>query len=267
MKKLIVNGDDFGLSPETNRGLIEAHQHGILTSATLLTNMLGFEDAVVCAKKNPGLGVGIHLNLTTGKPLSSIGKVSRLVDSKGNFDSCLFRFFTKNWFKKIDSKQIKVELDTQIKKFLNSGLKPTHIDTHHHIILRPKVYYVVIDLMDKYKIRKFRFYHSHRAYFSGKKKYFKKILLCLNLNKSKNNKYQMPDYIFDLENVSLGKRLFQIRNGINEIISHPSCAGKEIKNLPRLAIRREKELRELTDPSVWGIIKNQRIKLTNYEKF
>jgi len=270
MKKLIVNGDDFGLSAGTNRAIEDAHRYGILTSATLLTNMPGFDDAVIRAKRNPGLGIGIHLNLTIGKPLSPDSKVGQLVDSKGKFKTPEWKFFVRHYFTNAGIEQIKVEIEAQIKKFLDSGLKPSHVDTHHHIILIPKVYDIVIDLMDKYKIGKFRFYHAQRTYFSDKnklRKYPKKWLVYRNQGKSKSSKYQMPDYIFDLEDVSLSKRLHQIREGINEIISHPAYSDKENKKMPVLGARREEEVKEITDSSVLNIIKTEEITLTNYEKF
>lgn len=72
--KLIVNADDFGSSPEVNRAIICAYQNGILTSCSLMVTGEAFEEAVNLAKKNPGMGVGLHLTTVLGKSVLSPGK-------------------------------------------------------------------------------------------------------------------------------------------------------------------------------------------------
>ncbi|MGB7948954.1 MAG: ChbG/HpnK family deacetylase, partial [Candidatus Binatia bacterium] len=62
-KYLIVDADDFGQSPGINRGIIEAHDHGIVTTASLMTQWPGADEAAVYAKKHPELSVGLHLDL------------------------------------------------------------------------------------------------------------------------------------------------------------------------------------------------------------
>ena len=70
MKKVIINADDFGYSSAVNLGIITSHKKGILTSTTLMANMSGCDEAIMLAKENPNLGVGCHLVLTCGKPLT-----------------------------------------------------------------------------------------------------------------------------------------------------------------------------------------------------
>src|SRR5262249_40716320 len=65
-RRLIVNADDFGLSVSVNQAVIRAHREGILTSASLMVNEPGFEDAVKLARENSRLGVGLHLTLLFG---------------------------------------------------------------------------------------------------------------------------------------------------------------------------------------------------------
>ena len=68
---LIVNADDFGLNKCVNRGIIKAFNNGIVTSASLLVNRNGYEDALKNISENPKLGIGIHLNVFRGKPLTN----------------------------------------------------------------------------------------------------------------------------------------------------------------------------------------------------
>lgn len=81
--KLIVNADDFGYSKGVNLGIIEAHRAGVVTSTTTMVNMGGFEHAVQLARETPTLGVGIHLVLTCGAPVSH--DVPSLTDEHGRF--------------------------------------------------------------------------------------------------------------------------------------------------------------------------------------
>ena len=85
MKKLIVNADDFGLTEGVNRAVIEGHVHGIITSASLLANGAAFGSAVAMSKSYAKLGVGVHLNLTEGRPVSAPSEIPSLANSQEFF--------------------------------------------------------------------------------------------------------------------------------------------------------------------------------------
>ncbi|WP_088014108.1 chitin disaccharide deacetylase [Gottfriedia acidiceleris] len=146
MIKLIVNADDFGYSRGINYGIIDAHKNGVVNSATMMMNMPGVSHAVELAKENPGLQVGIHLVLTCGKPL--LNDVPTLVNENGNFKSRQEFFEDKN----ISLDELEREWTTQIEKFLQSGLKPTHFDSHHHVHTVPEFLPVVQKLAQKFNL-------------------------------------------------------------------------------------------------------------------
>src|SRR5476651_43085 len=85
VRRLIVNADDFGLSHSVNEAVIRAHREGILTTASLMVNGSGFDEAVKLAKENPKLGVGLHLTLLQGHSALPPGKIPGLVNSRGEF--------------------------------------------------------------------------------------------------------------------------------------------------------------------------------------
>src|SRR5256712_3264171 len=85
MKQLIVNADDFGLTEQVSRGILDAHREGIVTSTTLMANGGAFDAAVTLARRSPPLSVGVHLHLTQGAPLSPPSKIPTLVDGRGRF--------------------------------------------------------------------------------------------------------------------------------------------------------------------------------------
>jgi len=93
MKKVIVNADDFGLTQGVNEGIVKAYQEGILTSATLMANMPGFDQAVELAGTHPELGVGLHLNILRGHPLSPAQTVGSLLSKGPSFYSVMFQTF------------------------------------------------------------------------------------------------------------------------------------------------------------------------------
>src|SRR5919112_1525178 len=85
VRQLVVNADDFGISRGVNRGIVEAHRAGLVTSASLMSNLPSAEDALTRATTCPDLGLGLHLTLTAGRPLTPPDRVPTLVDDDGCF--------------------------------------------------------------------------------------------------------------------------------------------------------------------------------------
>ena len=83
MRRLIINADDFGLTAGVNRAIVEAHEHGVVTSATLMANGQAFADAIALAQCRPRLGVGCHIVLVDGAPLLDPAAVRSLLDRGG----------------------------------------------------------------------------------------------------------------------------------------------------------------------------------------
>lgn len=145
MVKVIINSDDFGYSRGINYGIIDAYREGILTSTTLMTNTPGFNQAVALSKENTELGIGVHLTLTFLKPLS--GKINSLTNDKGHFHKLSVY---KNPEFQIDLKELYQEWALQIEKVYESGIVPTHIDSHHHLHTFGRNQEVVIELANQF---------------------------------------------------------------------------------------------------------------------
>ncbi len=94
---LIVTADDFGYAQQRDRGIIEAFNNGIITRASLLVNGSSARTTAVELAQEHGLKLGIHLNLTEGKPIgengnsSLISKGSRFFQGKFGFRDALSR--------------------------------------------------------------------------------------------------------------------------------------------------------------------------------
>ena len=130
-RKIIVNADDFGISAEANRAIVEAFNKNVISSTTLMTNMPGFNEACELAHSHRLQGrVGVHLNLTSGYPLSApIRRCPRFCDDNGMFRHRQTRFLLS----KNERLAVETEIAAQIQACLDRGLTPTHLDSHHHI--------------------------------------------------------------------------------------------------------------------------------------
>jgi chitin disaccharide deacetylase len=135
-KRLIINADDYGLSQGITDGILLTHQKGILTSTSLMVNQAATGYAVSRTKDAPALGIGIHLNLTEGKPVLSKEEVPTLVNDQGEFYSC--GTLAKKLLRlQISAREIEAEFRAQIRLMKSFGLTPTHADSHHRIHMYP----------------------------------------------------------------------------------------------------------------------------------
>lgn len=144
--KLIINADDFGYSRAINYGIIDAYNMGAVRSCTAMMNMYAAEHAADMAARNPGLGVGIHLVLTTGKSLTG-GK--SITDGEGNFlnQLVLMELLEKG---RVEAGDIEAEFEAQIQKAQSLGFNIDHLDSHHHIHMRPQVLPIFLEKARKY---------------------------------------------------------------------------------------------------------------------
>ena len=146
-KVLIVNADDFGLTPGVSRGILEAHARGIVTSTTLLVNR-EIPAAQLEELHASDLGVGAHLNLTLGAPVSNPRRVPSLVDAEGRFIRD-----AREAAARARTDEARIELGSQIDAFRKiMGRFPTHLDTHHHVGRHDPILDLVLDFARALKV-------------------------------------------------------------------------------------------------------------------
>jgi len=141
VRRLIINADDFGLTLGVNRAVVETHDRGVVTSATMMATAGAVADAVACAR-HARLSVGCHVVLIDGAPLLAPQDVSSLVVADGvrarfrdgwlGFAACALR-------NRLDQDQIAAEVEAQIRRIQQTGLPVTHADSHKHVHLLPPV--------------------------------------------------------------------------------------------------------------------------------
>jgi predicted glycoside hydrolase/deacetylase ChbG (UPF0249 family) len=141
MRRLIVNADDFGLTPGVCAGILAAARHGIVTSTTLLANVR-IDGEALARLSDSALGVGLHVNLTLGRPLTG-GR--SLVDEGGAFVRDARRAAAR-----ADARDVEREVAAQLERFTRAlGRAPTHLDSHHHVGLLSPVREVVLEAAGK----------------------------------------------------------------------------------------------------------------------
>jgi len=109
MRQLIVNADDFGLTEEVSRGILDANRKGIVTSTTLMANGPAFDTAVALSRV-PQLGIGVHLNLTEGASVSPAWRIRSLVDRKGRLHLSPGRLLLGILTRQVDLAEVEIEL-------------------------------------------------------------------------------------------------------------------------------------------------------------
>lgn len=135
-RHLIVNADDFGLAVGVSAGILAAHRAGIVTSTTAIVNR-EIPRAQVRAALDSGIGVGLHVNLTLGSPIT---RGSSLVDAAGRFIRDPRRAAAR-----AETQDVEGEIEAQIDRFAAMfGRPPTHLDSHHHVGLYPPVREIVL---------------------------------------------------------------------------------------------------------------------------
>jgi chitin disaccharide deacetylase len=164
---LIINGDDFGHSLAANRAIIDAHRHGVLTSASLMVNEEAAADAILRAHEHPSLAVGLHLSLVLGKAGLSAEEIPGIVDSQGEFSRSPLLAGLKYFFSPQARREVTREMRTQFERFQATGLPFSHVDGHNHLHMHPVVFSELIQLCAEFGVRRLRIVggdaHAHFA--------------------------------------------------------------------------------------------------------
>lgn len=265
MKFLVVNADDFGFTRDVNAGIIEAHERGILTAATLMANGAAFDDAVRLARQTPSLDVGCHLvlvgapsALNPAKPLPAT--VAQLIQAM-----CLRRI------------SVYQELRAQIQKILDAGIQPTHLDTHKHTHLFPPVLDAVARLGEEFRIRWIRRpmdFPLESARVPWTKRAVSRSIHGLRMGfhrKIKRHGCRTTDHFagFQITGIFSSRdvleMLRELPEGVTEFMCHPGHCGPELMSArTRLKESRVRELEALTNPDIRRGLAATGIRLVNY---
>ena len=273
-KRVIVNADDFGFSSAVTEGIIRAHREGIVTSTTLAANMAGAAEAVGRLKDLPDLGVGVHLNISQGPPLSDRGR--RLAGEDGQMNHTATGVIRMAAFRPWLLSVIEAELDAQIRWVLDHGVRPTHLDSHRHCHAYGPIFRRVVRLAKRYDIP---FIRRHREVLAGdswpeapaKQRRTRRILNMLGrLQPLRAGGRLATTGTWGVAHTGLIDAAWLIEAagrvpaGITEIMTHPGCPDDAPTSESRLDQSRPKELAALCDPAVREAFDGADIELIHY---
>ncbi len=289
MKRLIVNADDFGMTEGVNRAILDAHRRGIVTSTSLLANGSAFASAAEIARQTPALGVGVHLNLTEGRPSCDPARIPSLVTPRGGFFPGAGRLAWRVLAGRVALREIESEFRAQIEKVLAAGIAPTHLDGHQHVHMWPSVFAVTARLAQDYRMRGVRCSQECRAPVRGllrqkgrdRGKMLRQFgvsaalgLLAMGARASlRRAGVAAPDNFYGafatgfLDAAALEAILRDLPEGTSELMCHPGYADEELKSRPtRLVAQRQVELEALTRPEISNLARELGIELITYRQ-
>lgn len=151
-RRLVINGDDFGLTPGINAGMLDAHREGVLTSASLFANAPATDQAIAIAHITPSLGVGCHLTLVDGTPTLPPSQIPSLVTREGQFRPTWGTFIRACLLGRVSLDEVHRELTAQIVHLREAGVRLTHLDSHKHVHTWPPLFRIVADLATAFAV-------------------------------------------------------------------------------------------------------------------
>lgn len=152
LKALIVNADDFGLSPEVNAGIIRAHREGILRSASLMVAEDAAEQAAALGRDNPGLDIGLHAVVCNGRPLLDRARLGAAVTASGEFIDNPVLAGMRYFFDRSLRAAMTDEMRAQIERHLKLVGYLNHIDGHLNFHVHPMLADVLVELAVEYRV-------------------------------------------------------------------------------------------------------------------
>ncbi len=303
VRKLIVNADDFGLTAGVNRAIVETHNGGVVSSATLMAAGTRFEDAVTAARSAPNLSVGCHVVLVDGTPVSSADAVDTLLGIRsaepGKFYSSLSAFAARAMLGGFDRDQLVAEVTAQIRKIQSAGLQVTHLDTHKHAHVFPEILAALLRAARICGVRAIRnpfvpVKAMSAKLFKGKRDLWKRYTQVRMLHsfsgqfrqRTKRAGLLTPDGVVgvietgsvDMSGESssessgysslLRQTLASLPEGTWELVCHPGYNDADLRAAgTRLVASREMERRLLSSAELRQFLEEQKIEVISYREF
>jgi hopanoid biosynthesis associated protein HpnK len=287
LKNLIVNADDLGWTDGVNQGIAEAHRNGIVTSTSLLANGAAFASGVELARSTPGLGVGVHLNLSDGEPIAPRELVATLLNDDGEFAGGPEALLLRIAKREVTVREAEQEWEAQIERVKEAGIQPTHLDGHKHVHMLPGLFEVALRLAKRYGIGAIRVAHetsSLRAALSAGDELHASVVLKQGVQarglkllardareQAERAGISMSDYFCgiaqtgEMTKEGVARLLRSLPEGTTELMTHPGYADQDLQNsATRLQGSRQTELSILTDVEIRNLVASQGIRLIDY---
>lgn len=251
---LIINADDYGLTAAVNRGIEAAHRAGVVTSTSVMVNQAASAEAADLPLRHPRLGIGIHLNLSLGEPLSAPGQVASLVDREGRFldrRSLVERLYAG----RVAAADVARECAAQLARLRALGIAPDHWNVHQHLQEHPPLTDAVARAMAVAGVRVARCPRrvpTRPALSLGGMRELERARRRRPARRAIAAWHRTPERLLDAPVRRWPALLPRLRGGVIEAICHPGEAGdEELDRLtPELSRSRARELADLVSPEL-----------------
>ena len=263
MKRLIINSDDYGRTPEISRGIRDAHLRGVVTSTTCMMNIpTTAEDIAVALKETPELGLGVHLVLTMGSPISAPESVPSITDQNGHF----FKYTPLvEQLPNLNMDDVKKEWRAQIEAFVRAaGRKPTHLDSHHHSsYFTPSLFRGMLELAKEYDCAiRFPFTGEIPKELEETNKHVPGLIQ--EFDPPRPDRFVVDFYDKRATYEELLNVITDLADGTTEIMCHPGHTDDAFAQESVYNNQRDRELKILTDPSIKAAIETNGIQLITF---
>lgn len=270
-RRLIVSGDDLGLHEAINRGVIEGHERGIVTSASLVSCGRAFDHACDLARRHSSLDLGVHLTLVEETPLLG-PEVLKTLAPAGRFPASYRQLFVELLAGRIEIREVRLELEAQIQRVKAAGLGVSHLDSHQHTHLFPTLRAVLLDLASRHGFRGIR----AAARVTPRATKFGVLLAPLArkaFKEAQRRGLHSPDTLWlpatsgRVTAAQLLEGLPRVPEGVTELVVHPGLDQAALdREYPTWNFDWRGELAAVTDPSVREALSHEGIELTRYSE-
>ena len=280
MRRLIINADDFGLTAGVNRGILEGHQNGVVSSTTVMACSQRFQDAAALPQHAPRLSVGCHVVLVDGHSTLNPSQIPTLIGGNdGWFREKLLTFAYLAATGKLDAGQIEAEATAQIQKLQGAGIAVSHLDSHKHTHMFPVVLRGILRAAQNCGVRAMR--NPFEPLVFASLRHWKRQFQLRMLRRFRagfraaleNAGVVTPDGCIGIAatgGVTLDtfEGLIEgLPEGTWEFVSHPGYNDADLEKVKtRLRDSRQKELEILTSPSVKDLLRREGIDLISYRE-
>ena len=261
------------MSKGINKGIISAYNNGILRGAGLMPNGEAFYGAVDLALANPGFGVGIHVSLVGERCIAPADKLPGLADPDGNLPESYWEFVRRYISRRFGIDQIRAEIEAQFEMALSTGIKFTHVDSHQHLHVIPRVFDIVLDLAKSAGISTIRIPAERRRFSPSARgiQLFVLSLLCrVCRRRAIRAGMRVADHFWGLadsgrmDEIHLTAVLKSLGPGINEVMCHPGIADAATIARYGWGYRWDDEHAALVSPAIQALVDKAGIRLASF---
>jgi predicted glycoside hydrolase/deacetylase ChbG (UPF0249 family) len=270
-RRLIVSADDLGLHEAINRGVLEAHEEGIVTSASIVPCGRAFDHACRLVEKRRKIDIGIHLTLVEERPLLGPGVLKTLAP-RGRLPGGYRQLFFGLVKGRIDPEEIELELDAQIQRVLKAGLTVSHLDSHQHAHFFPAIRRTLFRLADHYQIPGIR--AAGRVVPSRTRFSLFLAPLARGVQRAARLRgIKTPDTLWlsspsgRLTSRDLIAGIPRLPEGVTELVVHPGADQKALERAyPAWGFKWQQELGAIKATDVRDMLLRRQVQLTRYSE-